>query len=189
MSPCGVHPHVRHPEPRVLWDARHERWSERRQAVSVDVVRLQQPAVHERVRGAERVHRREVVGKNAGEDHTVVPIHARHAVRSGDHAVRRTLRGLPPHEPRRDLLLAQTGRGRERVPDPNVRRGVFRKRSLQNLALDFRHAPGLLFVSDRPAFFRARFDALVFEGVARAPGRRPNRPGLSTFVAGYRTTG
>ena len=34
--------------------------------MSVDVVRLQQPAVHERVRGAERVHRREVVGKNAG---------------------------------------------------------------------------------------------------------------------------
>ena len=63
MSPCGVHPHVRHPEPRVLWDARHERWSERRQAVSVDVVRLQQTAVHERGARAEECTAARWLGK------------------------------------------------------------------------------------------------------------------------------
>ena len=187
MSPCGVHPHVRHPEPRVLWDARHERWSERRQAVSVDVVRLQQPAVHERVRGAERVHRREVVGKNAGEDHTVVPIHARHAVRSGDHAVRRTL----PACLRMNHAVTCSRLRPVAVAAACRTRSQARRFSTQpqNLALDFRHAPGLLFVSTAP-LFRARFDALVFEGVARArTAAGPNRPGLSTFVAGYRTTG
>ena len=139
--------------------------------------------MHERVRGAERRHRREVVGKKSGEDHAVVPARARHAALTGDHAVRRALRGLSPHEPCRDLLFAQTGRGRERVPDFNVGRGVLRKRSLQNLALAVLHAPGrLLFVFGGAAFLpapalRARSDALRLDGIAnpREPVRRRGR--------------